>query len=127
MEEHRFTVKVYLEDTDAIGIVYYANYLKFLERARSEFLEGLGVPAGDRQYVVHEMHIKFIKPSRMGDLLEVRSTARRASDYRVTFAQKVYLQGAQTLLVSAEVQVACVDSEGNLAEFPEGLLANQSG
>jgi acyl-CoA thioester hydrolase len=127
MQEHTLGIKVYLEDTDAEGIVYHANYLKYFERARSEILEARGVPLAEmntrrRLFVVHEMHIKFQRPARLGDELEVRSSYQRASDYRVTFHQSAHRPGESSPLVSAEVQVVCVDPEGNLKDLPEGIF-----
>jgi len=119
MDPHRLELKVYLEDTDAIGIVYHANYLKYMERSRSDMLESGASAMGGRQFVVHEMQIKFLRPARLGDRIEVRTTARRASDYRITFSQAVLLKQGEIQLASAEVQVTCVDSQGNLTEIPE--------
>lgn len=121
MEPHRLPVKVYLEDTDAIGIVYHSNYLKYMERSRHEMLAGNTVSLDGRQFVVHEMHIKFLRPARLGDQLEVRTTATRASDYRITFTQEVVLVPDGLQLASAEVQVTCVDSQGALTEIPEEI------
>jgi tol-pal system-associated acyl-CoA thioesterase len=121
MEAHCLPVKVYLEDTDALGIVYHSNYLKYMERSRHEMLAGhLGVLNG-RRFVVHEMHIKFQRPARLGDQLEVRSTAKQASEYRITFFQEVVLLREDLQLAAAEVQVTCVDSQGTLTEIPEGI------
>jgi tol-pal system-associated acyl-CoA thioesterase len=130
-EGHRLTVKVYLEDTDAEGRVYHANYLKYFERSRSEILEHQGLKLADwakedRLYVVHEMHIKFKRPALLGDSLEVGTTYRRASDFRVTFQHALFHPGDGTPLVTAEAQVVCVDRRGNLQELPAGILSDPS-
>ena len=127
MKPHLAQMKVYLEDTDAIGIVYHANYLKYMERSRSDILEEFSGQLQGRQFVVHEMQIKFIRPARLGDRVEVSTTARRASDYRITFQQKVFLAQGEVQLVNAEVQVTCVDPEGNLTEVPDGILSGLDG
>lgn len=126
MEEHRLKVKIYLEDTDAEGIVYYANYLKYIERARNDMFEQLGLSIMDlidsgQSFVVHEVHVKYLKSARLGDELVVKSTARRESDYRVSFHQEVHLEKHESLLVVAQVQVVCVDKKGNLMELPESV------
>lgn len=126
MPSERFECKVYLEDTDAQGIVYHANYLRFLERARTEYLESLGLRQRDRQsdeilFVVHEVHAKFLKPARTGDRLEVLTRAERASDYRLRFFQDIRRVGESPPLVTAEVFVVCVGREGELIEIPASL------
>jgi acyl-CoA thioester hydrolase len=149
MDPFRQEVKVYLEDTDAQGIVYHANYLKYLERSRNDLLEGIGIFQRAREdspllFVVHEIHLKFLRPARMGDRLEVVTTAARASEFRMRFLQEIrraaesppyaephaephaepqgqqgLLQGRQSpLLVSAEVFVVCVGKDGALVEIP---------
>ena len=79
-EEHRFALTVYFEDTDTAGIVYYANYLKFMERARSDMLRAVGIDqraakeAGEGVYAVAEVNIRYLRPARLGDDLLVVST-----------------------------------------------------
>ncbi|RME28937.1 MAG: YbgC/FadM family acyl-CoA thioesterase, partial [Deltaproteobacteria bacterium] len=81
---YRFELKVYLEDTDAQGLVYHANYLRFMERARSELLESLGYTPhplpGQLRFVVHRVDIKFLRPARAGQLLEVQTDVKPASE-----------------------------------------------
>jgi tol-pal system-associated acyl-CoA thioesterase len=122
----RLAIKVYLEDTDAQGIVYHANYLKFFERARSELLEtsartSPGQIGAERRYVVHEMRLKYLRPALLGDRLEVHSTARRASEFRLQFEQRVVRAGEEQTLVSAQVDLVCVNAAGDLIELPEHL------
>ena len=123
-------VRIYWEDTDAGGIVYYANYLKFMERARSEWLRSIGVEQGLLQqeqglmFVVVEAETHFHKPARYGELLQVScdiDESRRAS---LTFRQNIVRGIADdpasnevvenrakgALLVSARVRVACLDA-----------------
>ncbi len=119
-------LKVYLEDTDAQGIIYHANYLKYFERGRSEFLANFGydmrdMQNGEHRFVVHEMQLKYRNPGRLGDHLEVVSTAQRSSEYRLSFDQKVRRRGEDQALVSAQVQIVCVDPEGQLIELPESM------
>jgi acyl-CoA thioester hydrolase len=77
LEPFRWPVRVYYEDTDAGGIVYYANYLKFLERARTEWLSAIGFPPAvlerehDALFVVHRLAVDYRQPARLGELLDV--------------------------------------------------------
>lgn len=128
MTEHRLEVKVYLEDTDAQGIVYHANYLKFFERARTEILDtrGMGLANAQAQglsFVVHEVRIKFHKPARLGDRLTVVTTFERASPFRLTFRHKAARAGEGQPLSSASVEAACIDAKGELVELTPSMLA----
>ena len=119
--DHRVTYRVYYEDTDSIGVVYHANYLKFMERGRSEFVEATGRTIADWNrlgvtVVVYSMNIKFHKPARLGDRIDVVSTFAVNSDYRGTFDQRVE-RGAE-VLVSAQVEVVCLGSDMKLREIP---------
>ncbi len=120
-QAHRVAYKVYYEDTDAIGVVYYANYLKFLERGRTEYLGARGRSIQDWNrdgylFVVYELQMKFRRSARLGDLVEVVSTFKLDSSYRGRFSQRIECAGE--LLVQAEVDVVCVDARQNLREFP---------
>jgi acyl-CoA thioester hydrolase len=125
-QEHRARVKIYLEDTDAQGIVYHANYLKYCERSRTDMLleqgyELAGMQARGFTFVVHEMHLEFKRPARLHDELEVRSTVTRPSQYRVSFEQRVYR--GEDLCLKAAVQVVAIGADGKLRELPDGLFA----
>ena len=124
--DHVLGLRVYLEDTDAQGIVYYANYLRYFERGRSEFLESLGVSMDevarpDCRLVVYEIRVKFRKPAALGDKIEVWTSMLRASEYRVTFHQQIRRQGEDEALVSGEVDVVAIDQTGTLKELPAFL------
>ena len=106
-------IRVYIEDTDAGGVVFYANYLKYMERARTECLRELGVDLEHwqrvhrRQFVVRSAAIDYLQPARYDDLLQVGAnivTLKRAS---LVLAQPVMRK--QSLLVEATVRLACVD------------------
>ena len=125
--EHRLSAKVYLEDTDALGIVYHANYLKYCERARTDMLTLCGYSLGEMQkkdclFVVFDMKLQFRKPARLHDELEVRSKAERGSDYRVTFTQEVFRSSEDKPLFRAESTVVAIDGGGTLCPLPDGLL-----
>ena len=114
MSGHSIPVRVYYEDTDAGGVVFYANYLSFLERCRTEWLRHLGFDqrllAQDPGvlFVVARVEIDYKSPARFDDLLTVTATIAERSRATLTFAQQV-LRGAE-LVVEARVRVACVDT-----------------
>jgi tol-pal system-associated acyl-CoA thioesterase len=121
--EHILEFRVYLEDTDAQGFVYHANYLRYFERGRSEILESLGVPMDeitrpDGRLVVYEIRIKFRRPAFLGDKIEVVTLMQRASDYRLIFKQQIRRRGEDEALVSGEVDVVAIDQSGTLKELP---------
>jgi tol-pal system-associated acyl-CoA thioesterase len=110
--EFSLPVRVYIEDTDAGGIVYYVNYLKFMERARTEYLRELGsgwdklLPAG-LMFVVRDASLTWHAPARLDDLLSVTVLPRRAAGATLALAQAVRRDGET--LVSGEITIACVD------------------
>jgi 4-hydroxybenzoyl-CoA thioesterase len=111
MAEFALAVKVYIEDTDAGGIVYHANYLKFMERSRTEFIIELGydkpaIIADDLLLVVHSMQINFLQAAKLGETLSASTQVKRVARTYVEFLQEVHRQG--TTLCSADVKVACV-------------------
>ncbi len=125
-KDHVLEFRVYLEDTDAQGIVYYANYLRYFERGRSEFLESLGVPMSevarpDCRLVVYEIRMKFRRPASLGDRIEVSTSTLHASEYRLTFRQQIRRRGEADALVSGEIDVVAIDQDGNLKELPAFL------
>jgi len=110
---HRLPVRVYYEDTDLGQVVYYANYLRFIERGRSEWLRAAGV---DQRQLLEETHLGFVvrrveadylRPARFDDRLEVVTTLEQAGGSRVVVAQSVERGG--TVLFTARVTVVCVD------------------
>ena len=113
--EHRFALTVYFEDTDTAGIVYYANYLKFMERARSDMIRACGIDlAGELEasgstYAVAEVAIKYRKPARLSDDLVVVSTVERIRASSVTIQQRV-MRGAD-LLADAMVTAAFLTAD----------------
>jgi acyl-CoA thioester hydrolase len=120
--EHRFALSIFFEDTDAYGIVYYANYLKFMERARSDFLRAVGVDqAGELKrsgsaYAVVEVDIRYKKPARLGDDLRVISTVERVRASSVLIHQRVMRGDEQ--LTDARVTAAFLDGEGRPRRQP---------
>lgn len=118
METFTFPVRVYWEDTDAGGVVYYATYLRFLERARSEWLRTLGIDQArllrdERlQFVVVEANIRYHRPAKFDDELLVSAALDSLRGASVTFAQEIRRGGeAGELLVSATIRAACLASD----------------
>ena len=109
----RFPVRVYYEDTDAAGVVYYANYLKYLERARTEWLSALGFELAvlEREhgiaFVVHHVDIRYHQPARLGDRLDVTVLINGRGRARLVAAQEV--RRNDEILVEASVTLACLD------------------
>jgi acyl-CoA thioester hydrolase len=117
-EPFRFPVRVYYEDTDAAGVVYYANYLKFMERARTEWLAAAGHPlaAFEREhgvvFVVHRCEIDYRRPARLNDVLMATVEVEEVGASRLVIAQRVERDGGEQpgVLTSARVTLACIDA-----------------
>lgn len=116
-------VRVYYEDTDAAGVVYYANYLKYLERARTEWLRALGFDQGRLMaetglgFAVRSISAEYLKPARLDDALQVISRIESHGRVQVVFDQRIE-RGEQTLL-TAKVRIACMDlNRGKAAPMP---------
>jgi len=113
LEAFRWPVRVYYEDTDAGGVVYYANYLRFLERARTEWLASLGFTLIALQrdhgvlFVVHRLDIEYRLPARLYDALEVTLALATLGRSRLAAVQDVFRGDEQ--LVGARVTLACLD------------------
>lgn len=115
MKEFTWPVRVYYEDTDAGGVVFYANYLKFFERVRTEMLRSVGFEQ-DRLiieqnliFVVRSVKVEYLKPARFNDLLDVNAKVIEYKKTNFTFEQSITRQ--QDLLCTAEVRIACLDSQ----------------
>ena len=109
-----FSVRVYYEDTDAAGVVYYANYLKFMERARTEWLAALGFPLATFErthgvaFVVRRFTIDFLEPARLNDTLDVTVEAVERGASRLVAIQSCSRNGIA--LANAHVTLACVET-----------------
>ncbi len=124
---HRLPVRVYYEDTDLAGVVYYANYLRYLERGRSEMLRALGIDQRAMReeaglvFVVRRLAVDYLAPARFDDLLEVHTRITALGGASAVMAQEVVRHG--TALLRAEVQVACMDAAGRPRRLPAGVRA----
>lgn len=121
--EHRFALTVYFEDTDTAGVVYYANYLKFMERARSDMLRAAGIDQrevledGRGAYYVAEVSIRYVRPAKLGDDLVVASTVEQVRAASVVIQQRV-IRGSE-LLTDACVTAAFLDAKGRPQRQPK--------
>ncbi len=114
-----FPIRIYWEDTDAGGIVFYANYLKFFERARTEWLRSLGIQQhalkeeSGGMFVVSETQIKYFSPARLDDLLEVTARTAEAGRASLVLAQQAWLtvDGERKLLAEGTIRIGWVDSQ----------------
>lgn len=122
---HTHQIRVYYEDTDLAGIVYYANYLKFIERGRSEWVRALGLDqvamrdAGEGVFAVRRVLADYLAPARMDDLLDVTTRYVSHSGARLVLDQQV-LRGAQTLF-TAQVTLVCLGQTGRPQPLPRAL------
>ncbi len=125
--EFSFPIRVYYEDTDTAGIVYYANYLKFAERARTEWLRDIGI---DQQvlmktqgigFVVRRAECDFIAPAILDDYLTIKTRIEDIRKVRMTLTQTVWRK--EEKLVEIRVEIACVNTQRKPQGLPEKLLA----
>ena len=121
---HSFPVRVFYEDTDMAGIVYYANYLKYIERARSDIAEALGVDQRamrDRGvvFVITRVEADYLGSARFGDRLEVRTTHHAKGAVRWLLEQEVLL--GRDVIFRAKVTAVCMSTEGRPTRLPADL------
>jgi acyl-CoA thioester hydrolase len=131
-EGFRWRLRVYYEDTDAGGIVYYANFLKFFERCRTEWLRALGIDQSrllrddGLQFVVTALECEYRQPARLDDELTVEARVERLGRASLVFAQT--LRRGDDLLAEGRVKVACVDARRLApAPLPAALVAALNG
>ncbi len=116
MDGFSFLVRVYYEDTDAGGVVYHANYLRFMERARTEWLRKLGFSQRELRerlrvlFVVRGLRVDYRAPARFDDELRVDSRAERGRRASLRFLQRITRPADETLICEAEVGIVCVDA-----------------
>ena len=108
-------IRIYFEDTDSGGVVYHSNYLKFMERARTEWLSAVGIDQRHLKqdnhimFVVHRIDIQYKLPARFNDRLIVNSELKDIGSSKIEFRQMIYRENE--MLIDASVDVACIDSE----------------
>ena len=123
MATHRQSIRVYFEDTDAAGIVYYANYLKFAERARTDMLRDYGISHADMMkrdglvLVVRRCEVDYLKPAKLDDLLTIETETVKLGGASVDLRQRV-LRGNE-ILADLKVLVVCIGPDGRPARIPD--------
>lgn len=123
--EHLLPVRIYYEDTDFTGIVYHANYVRYFERGRSDFLRLAGVRHADLQgqdaaFAIVKMELEFKRAARIDDALVVRTTYDSARGPRLFIGQRIFR--GEELICSAQVEAACIDLAGRPRKPPVGML-----
>ena len=119
---HSFVLRVYYEDTDLAGIVYYANYLKFIERARTEWVRGLGVDQVRLRedeglvFAVRRVEADYLRPARFEDQLRVETTAVAVTGARIVLEQNIF-RGTERVF-AALVTLVCLTDTGHAARLP---------
>ena len=119
---HEFKLRIYYEDTDLAGVVYYANYLKFIERARTEYVRALGIDQiGLKEnegivFAVRRIEADYLAPARFDDELQVKTKTEALSGARIVLKQEVVRDG--TVLFSAYVKLVALDDAGRPARLP---------
>jgi acyl-CoA thioester hydrolase len=121
---HSFPIRVYYEDTDMAGIVYHANYLKFIERARSDWVKEQGLDQNAMReegivFVVRRIECDYLMAAKFDDTLEVRTAVKSMTGVRLIMTQDV-MRGEE-ILFRAEVTAVCATTEGTPARLPEKL------
>lgn len=121
---HRFQLRVFYEDTDMAGIVYYANYLRFIERARSDWVRGIGIDQSAMKaegvvFVVRRVVADYVAPAVFEDLLEVRTSLQARTPARMILQQEV-VRGDDTIF-RAEVTIVCLGPVGKPVRLPAKL------
>lgn len=123
--DHKFKIRVYYEDTDMAGIVYYANYLKYIERARSDWVRSIGVDQNAMReddgvvFAVRRVEADYHAPAKFDDQLEVRTSVQTVTGARLVMEQS--LHRGESLLFSAVVTVVCVNDAGLPARLPANI------
>ena len=128
--KHSFAVRVYYEDTDLAGIVYYANYLKFIERARTEWVRELGIDQvrlkeeADIVFAVRRVEADYLSPARFDDVLTVETSPAAVTGARIVLEQSVLRDGAT--LFEAQVTLVALTAAGRPARLPADVRARLS-
>lgn len=130
MNQFVYPLRVHIEDTDFAGVVYHSNYLNYLERARSEWMDSIGLGITWQRdhkiyFPVHSIYIEYIKPARLHEKVEVVTTIKELRRASIVFDQYLRLTGSPDKMLSkAEVRVACTDENMRPRSIPQMTDAN---
>ncbi|AXI45692.1 tol-pal system-associated acyl-CoA thioesterase [Sulfitobacter sp. SK012] len=121
---HQLAIRVYYEDTDMAGIVYYANYLRYIERARSDWVREIGIDQLEMKaqgvvFAVRRVEADYVAPARFDDELVVRTMLASITPARMVMDQEVWR--GETLLFAAKVTIVCIGAAGRPARLPAKL------
>ena len=125
MKHHSMNIRVYYEDTDLGGVVYYANYLRFIERARSEWIRDLGIDQikmrneEEAIFVVTKIKADYLSPAHFDDILTVDTRIKVVSPVRAYFYQNILRE--EEVIFKAEVCVTCTSNSGKVQRLPEKI------
>ena len=125
MKHHSMNIRVYYEDTDLGGVVYYANYLSFIERARSEWIRDLGIDQIKMRneekaiFVVTKIKADYLSPAYFDDVLLVDTRIKVVSPVRAYFYQNIFRE--EHVIFKAEVCVTCISNSGKVQRLPEKI------
>lgn len=125
MAEHVFQTRVYYEDTDANNIVYYANYLKYTERARTELLREVGFESKDaiakgEGFVVADLNIQYKASAKLDDIVDVRTRVLEIKPTRIILEQDIYKD--EVRLTATQISLAYIDLEKGIRKIPQELV-----
>ena len=126
MHVNEMKVRVYYEDTDFGGVVYYAKYLRYMEQGRTEFFREKGVSLAECQdqgfvFAVLDVHIKYHSPATYDDLLDVHTSLSDVGNVSMTFDTKIYNHHGK-LLITSETKVVCMNGRGRATRIPSEVL-----
>ncbi len=120
-------IRVYYEDTDCGGVVYYANYLRYFERARTEFLRERGFEVAHFAekgilFVVGHVEITYLNPARYNELLGIKTKITQTGRASLTFSHQIRLHGTDCIVVEGNAKLVCVNPLGKPRRLPQELL-----
>ncbi len=127
MESHKVEVRVRYEETDQMGVVYYANYFVYFEIGRTEFLRSMGLPYGELEkanvfLAVFDAYCKYKAPARYDDLLVIKTWVTRLKHARVEMSYEIWRDNETQLVVEGHTTLACLNEKGRPQLIPDNLM-----
>ena len=124
--------RIYYGDTDAGGVIYYANYLRYFEKSWFEYLaaRGLSLVAWEKQgtfFIIKRVEVDYISPARYGEIIQVQTDVAHVTRASFTFHHRVTLKNTGRLICEGKNQMVCITTEGKLRRFPPGFLQRLQG